>query len=45
MLVSAARYLGISPWELEEAPIQWTTRALWAQEAENEAQKRHNKMG
>ena len=34
LMVRAARYLGVAPWELEERPALWAIRALVAQRAE-----------
>lgn len=38
LLIRAARYLGVPPWVLAEAPIYWMEWATIAQNAENEAQ-------
>jgi hypothetical protein len=36
-LIAAARYLGVSPWELAERPIAWQEMALMARRAEQSA--------
>lgn len=36
-VISAARYLGVPPWELVEQPSEWMDWALAAQSAESEA--------
>ena len=41
----AARYLGVSPWELEKAPMKWRQRALMAESAERWAEAERAKMG
>lgn len=38
MVIRLARYLGVSPWELEEAPAYWLNQALICQNAENWAE-------
>jgi hypothetical protein len=38
-LISAAKYLGVSPWDLDAQPIKWRERALIAQGAENWARR------
>jgi hypothetical protein len=43
MVVRAARYLGVSPWELYEQPYFWTLRAINAESADGAAQERANK--
>jgi hypothetical protein len=42
MVVRAARYLGVSPWDLYEQPFFWTLRALNAEYADTQAQNRAN---
>lgn len=37
-LMRAAKYLGVSPWDLDEQPVYWMERALAAEEAESEVQ-------
>jgi len=39
MRIQAARYLGVSPWDLEEQSIEWYNRALVAMSAEAEARE------
>lgn len=34
----AARYWGVPPWVMEDAPIKWTWRALTAEHAESKAE-------
>jgi hypothetical protein len=36
-LLTAARYLGVAPWELVDQPAEWLEWALSAQSAEAEA--------
>lgn len=38
MIVRAARYLGVPPWELEERSTMWTYRAITAENAESWAE-------
>lgn len=38
-LLSAARYLGVPPWELARKPVWWMNIALAAQSAENTKSK------
>lgn len=42
-IVAAARYLGVSPWELENASLLWMHRAIAAQNAEAHAEEMHAK--
>jgi len=44
-VVRAARYLGVSPWDLYEQPWYWTLRALNAQDAEARLEARASSMG
>ena len=37
MLLRAARYLGVAPWDLAEQPAHWFQWALHAERAEGEA--------
>lgn len=39
MLIRAARYLGVTPWELDAQPTIWRDWALAAEGAEDEARK------
>lgn len=39
----AAKYLGVAPWELSEAPVFWRSAALEAESAENRAREHHEK--
>jgi hypothetical protein len=39
-LITAARYLGVPPWDLAVRPAWWMHVALAAQSAENAASKR-----
>jgi hypothetical protein len=34
VLIKAARYLGVKPWELQAQHPAWTLWALWSQDAE-----------
>ncbi len=43
LLIRAAKYLGVPPWDLEQAPIEWFYRALAAEEAEAKAEADHVK--
>lgn len=47
VLVRAARYLGVAPWDLYEQPLYWQKWAQTAQNAENEAEneRRRNDEG
>jgi hypothetical protein len=38
VLIRAARYLGVAPWDLEERPSFWESWALVSQNAETEAE-------
>lgn len=38
-LVRAAKYLGVSPWDLADQPFTWLLQAELAQSAEASAQK------
>jgi hypothetical protein len=40
----AAKYLGVSPWELADAPAFWRHAALVAESAESTAQEHHNRQ-
>lgn len=44
-LVSAARYMGVNPWELEHQSTLWIHRAHAAQNAEAHAQEMASKHG
>jgi hypothetical protein len=44
-LLRAARYLGVPPWVLEEAPAVWMFRALAAEKAEGRAAEDRAKHG
>lgn len=39
LLIRAARFLGVPPWELETKPIYWRNLALAAESAEGEAER------
>jgi len=39
VLIRAARYLGVAPWELDAQPTIWREWALASEGAENEAQE------
>ncbi len=39
MLVRAAKYLGVAPWEMLDRPTYWMEWALMGEAAENEAEK------
>jgi hypothetical protein len=39
-LISAARYLGVPPWDLAKKPAWWMNVALAAQSAENAASRK-----
>jgi hypothetical protein len=41
--IRAARYLGVAPWELSEAPAFWRAAALEAESAEFAAREHHEK--
>ena len=46
MLIRAARYLNVAPWDLMEQPSIWMYWALQAESAEDEAQgikAKHNR--
>jgi hypothetical protein len=43
--VRAARYLGVSPWDLMDQPMAWQQWALMAEAADNEAQEALSKQG
>ena len=43
LVVRAARYLGVEPWELAKRPMIWTNWALAAENAENKAEHERNK--
>lgn len=45
LLVSAARYLKVAPWDLARQPAWWTNVAIAAQSAENSANKLKRKVG
>lgn len=38
LLIRAAKYLGVPPWELAKMPIFWRDAALAAESAENYAE-------
>jgi hypothetical protein len=42
-VVRAARYLGVTPWDLYEQPLSWTLRALHAEYAEQSAGEQQSK--
>ena len=42
-VISAARYLGVAPWELLDQPSEWQEWALAAQAAENDAREHHQR--
>lgn len=42
--IRAARYLGVSPWDLEERSVRWQHRALCAEWAEARAAEDKAKM-
>jgi len=42
VLIKAARYLKVPPWELAEKPAWWVNVALEAQSAEAAAHKAHS---
>ena len=39
VVIQAAKYLNVAPWELLEAPVWWRDKALLSMTAEHEAQK------
>ena len=39
VLLRAAKYLGVAPWELMEQPATWMNLALAAEGAENRAER------
>jgi hypothetical protein len=41
-LLRAAKYLGVTPWELAEKPICWLQWALTAETAENQAERQRS---
>lgn len=43
VLIQAAKYLGVPPWELMEQSIWWRDKALIAMSAEAQAQEWRNK--
>jgi len=45
LLLRAARYLGVSPWELAERPVTWRDWALIAESAESQAEADRLKRG
>jgi len=45
MLLRAARYLHIAPWELMKMPVVWRDMALTAESAEIEAENARLKRG
>jgi hypothetical protein len=44
-VITAARYLGVPPWELIEQSIYWQDRAFVAMTAEKQAQEVRQKIG
>jgi hypothetical protein len=40
LLIRAARYLHVPPWELEQMPAEWIHKALMAEGVENEVEAR-----
>lgn len=44
LLITAARYLGVAPWDLARRPVWWMNIALAAQSAENSASKTRKAM-
>lgn len=43
MLLRAAKFLGVAPWELAERPALWTALALAAESAEADAEAQRRK--
>jgi hypothetical protein len=44
-VMSAARYMKVPVWELQDAPTVWVYRAHAAMKAEDHAREMHEKMG
>lgn len=40
VLIRAARYLGVTPWELEQAEGRWLEWALFAEQLDRELEER-----
>jgi len=40
LLIKAARYLGVPPWDLAKQPLWWMKVALASQQAEQQASKK-----
>ena len=45
VLLRAAKYLGVPPWELAEKPTYWMHWALIAEYAEGQAETQRSKTG
>jgi len=45
LLIRAARYLGVAPWDLARQPVVWRDWALIAESAEAEAEAEAVKRG
>ena len=45
MVIRAARYLGVAPWDLMEQPQVWQAMALEAESAELQQQNQQRKKG
>ena len=43
IVIRAARYLGVPPWELAQAPGKWLMWALWCEQLEAEQVEREAK--
>jgi hypothetical protein len=42
-LLTAAKYLGVPPWDLAEKPVWWMNIALGAKRAEESAKQAHQR--
>jgi hypothetical protein len=45
VIIKAAKYLGVPPWELMKQSIFWREKALIAMAAENDARKQKEALG